>query len=161
MFEINKLHKTYHINFHFGFWSNELFQSQSIGNREVRTYTRIPGQPYCWQSDQRFKKIWFTECFCTGYNIIYYVFYGFRVSLFNFTVQYFKGLKKRMLSCLTRKCWGMFTVHVTWTCLSTCYEKTSRTGQIWREIFTWNLSNICPDKNLHFKKIFSKFRENI
>ena len=27
--------------------------------------------------------------------------------------------------------------------------------------FTWNLSNICPDKNLHFKKIFSKFRENI
>ena len=73
-----------------------------------------------------------------------------------------KGLKKRMLSCLTtRKCWGMFTVHVTWTCLSTCYEKTSRTRQIWREIFTWNLSNICPDKNLHFKKIFSKFRENI
>ena len=75
--------------------------------------------------------------------------------------QYFKGLKKRMLSCLTRKCWGMFTVHVTWTCLSTCYEKTSRRRQIWREIFTWNLSNICPDKNLHFKKIFSKFRENI
>ena len=55
--KINELHRTYHINFHFGFPSNELFQSQSIGNREL---TRIPGQVpvFYWvlQSDQGIKK---------------------------------------------------------------------------------------------------------